>query len=716
MTQVNAYSIFDIEAWQLELQEQQGGEKSGSSEVITLPTLQRGFVWKPYQIEMLWDSILRGYPIGSLLISPSEGRKDLLDGQQRCTSIAIGFKDPFENSEAPQVLNLKIENVPAIWIDLQPMDKNIFGLKYGVRVLTRSHPWGYQLYNHRKPLSVYERGRALQYFRMKSEDPTLNFSEIKYCDRSPWDAKYPIPLSILLTANGDSKENWIKEVRSYIRLNLSDISTKDKERVDYEDVFVNQLLEDQYVAINNAKRLLVPEISVDKELFLEEEKNDNETDATIFLRLNSSGTQIGGQELIYSLLKAILPESKELVEQIGLKYIAPIRVVNLIARFVIMEISDFAYYHKELQLNDFRIQLKKENNFKEKLKEIILTENAKKLIDRAIEIITSHKEELPKTFYRDLISGNTDLLLVFLVYIKKGNQSDEDEAAIRRSFLHSYLFSKKRNFIAEQMFKQLKERQFKDWGLVFDQVVNDNTDDILPLINATTFKDFLINHVMPAFLSKRNGKFDDDELLGELFRKNEEIRQQFVFKITDDLEYTPEEKLTMEVSEANKSWQRLTKYLFWDKSFLMVSQRDYLNREFGAYMAFEGIEDMSRPWDWDHIYPVSWVYKKRYRSEIVKLLINTTGNFRALSFNDNRSENNNLSPFDRFSNKIDVQGNSFIKKDDLEHWLELSFSDSKLIETPGQINEKIDHFVKAVFLRVANIYEDCYSFLKSEER
>ena len=63
-----------------------------------------------------------------------------------------------------------------------------------------------------------------------------------------------------------------------------------------------------------------------------------------------------------------------------------------------------------------------------------------------------------------------------------------------------------------------------------------------------------------------------------------------------------------------------------------------------------------------------------------------------------------------------MQGNSFIKKDDLEHWLELSFSDSKLIETPGQINEKIDHFVKAVFLRVANIYEDCYSFLKSEER
>jgi uncharacterized protein with ParB-like and HNH nuclease domain len=27
---------------------------------IDLPTVQRGFVWRPYQIENFWDSLLRG--------------------------------------------------------------------------------------------------------------------------------------------------------------------------------------------------------------------------------------------------------------------------------------------------------------------------------------------------------------------------------------------------------------------------------------------------------------------------------------------------------------------------------------------------------------------------------------------------------------------------------------------------------------------------------
>jgi len=33
-----------------------------------LPAIQREFVWPPEKIEALFDSILRGYPIGTLLI------------------------------------------------------------------------------------------------------------------------------------------------------------------------------------------------------------------------------------------------------------------------------------------------------------------------------------------------------------------------------------------------------------------------------------------------------------------------------------------------------------------------------------------------------------------------------------------------------------------------------------------------------------------------
>ena len=58
---VDAYTIYDIAKWQVELEEKISEEQTGG---IQLPTLQRGFVWQPHQMEALWDSILRGYPIG----------------------------------------------------------------------------------------------------------------------------------------------------------------------------------------------------------------------------------------------------------------------------------------------------------------------------------------------------------------------------------------------------------------------------------------------------------------------------------------------------------------------------------------------------------------------------------------------------------------------------------------------------------------------------
>lgn len=89
-----------------------------------LPAIQREFVWRPYQIERLFDSLMRGYPIGSFLFwrinpetaknysfyqfitnyderkphnpvhgAPSTvpGLKAVLDGQQRLTALNVGL-------------------------------------------------------------------------------------------------------------------------------------------------------------------------------------------------------------------------------------------------------------------------------------------------------------------------------------------------------------------------------------------------------------------------------------------------------------------------------------------------------------------------------------------------------------------------------------------------------------------------------------------------
>lgn len=69
--------------------------KSGE---IAIPEIQRPFVWKPKQVRDLIDSLYNGYPTGYLIISQSpnlklkdgtlsEGKKIMIDGQQRVTAM-----------------------------------------------------------------------------------------------------------------------------------------------------------------------------------------------------------------------------------------------------------------------------------------------------------------------------------------------------------------------------------------------------------------------------------------------------------------------------------------------------------------------------------------------------------------------------------------------------------------------------------------------------
>ena len=69
---------------------------------LGIPILQRGYVWKPAQVRDLLDSMIKGYPIGSIIVwdSPSSEKTRqvdkgavgtissvIIDGQQRLTSL-----------------------------------------------------------------------------------------------------------------------------------------------------------------------------------------------------------------------------------------------------------------------------------------------------------------------------------------------------------------------------------------------------------------------------------------------------------------------------------------------------------------------------------------------------------------------------------------------------------------------------------------------------
>ena len=56
---------------------------------VCIPDIQRGLVWNAAQIEVFWDSLLRGIPIGIFTVVENAGEKMLLDGQQRWHAIQL---------------------------------------------------------------------------------------------------------------------------------------------------------------------------------------------------------------------------------------------------------------------------------------------------------------------------------------------------------------------------------------------------------------------------------------------------------------------------------------------------------------------------------------------------------------------------------------------------------------------------------------------------
>lgn len=138
---------------------------------LVLPAIQREFVWKPAQVTALFDSLMRGYPIGSFLswqadtntarqfrfygfmkdysefnqrhnpvidVSTDHAVTAVLDGQQRLTSLNIGLRGSyawkkkygwaqFIDNYPPRVLHLNLAS---------KAEENSAGLEYDFRFLT----------------------------------------------------------------------------------------------------------------------------------------------------------------------------------------------------------------------------------------------------------------------------------------------------------------------------------------------------------------------------------------------------------------------------------------------------------------------------------------------------------------------------------------------------------------------------------------------------
>lgn len=227
---------------------------------LWLPNIQRSFVWNKEQIEKLFDSIMREYPISTLLIwktrSPIKLRKFIND-----------YKD------STNLLDFQIngsDKAKFIVLDGQQRLQSLLIALHGS-------------YN----------SEELFFNVLSNQDPTSDIEDIKFEFRFLSDKKV------------DKKKGWIK-VKDLIFSNKSyyEIS-EDIINIIGEEILSNKSKE----TIRKNMSIIIKEFKDRKNIVYQELDSIDDPNAydlsdvvEIFIRANSGGTPLGKSELMFSLL------------------------------------------------------------------------------------------------------------------------------------------------------------------------------------------------------------------------------------------------------------------------------------------------------------------------------------------------------------------------------------------------------------------------------
>ena len=254
------------------------------SDEIKIPNVQRGFVWNPARCATLWDSILRGFPIGAICLQLNGEDMDLLDGQQRLTVIKLAF------SEFPPKVENKKQSI--LWIDLG--ESNCSEKKFAFKVTTASQPWGYKDANketENPKLSIQERREAVKgYWEDDTKAKPYPF------ELFPFYAKIPVPFTLLREwLETEKAEKTFAKFKDFCKNNeelknnnwLRFVGDKQPENSYWENVKTAiEALNNYDIVVTNANNVAQEDI------------------ALFFSRVGRGGVIPTEEEIAYSILKS----------------------------------------------------------------------------------------------------------------------------------------------------------------------------------------------------------------------------------------------------------------------------------------------------------------------------------------------------------------------------------------------------------------------------
>lgn len=102
---------------------------------ISIPACQRLYVWKDSDVNLLIDSINHNFPIGIIMIGECDGKKYLLDGLQRLTSIVKSLSDKSITKEQKnQIMEYRVIVETIRGMDMNDMNAFIQRCNMGVKM------------------------------------------------------------------------------------------------------------------------------------------------------------------------------------------------------------------------------------------------------------------------------------------------------------------------------------------------------------------------------------------------------------------------------------------------------------------------------------------------------------------------------------------------------------------------------------------------------
>lgn len=285
---------------------------------VDVPPVQRGLVWDVAQIEIFWDSLMRGFPFGALVLVPDKRANQpehylLFDGQQRCDAIYWGLQPDFGIQGAAEQI---------LWLDLLPGDRlEKTNRHFLLRLTTRAHPWGFWRDDSASALSLSNRREFFEQFealKLQSdeeackaqnsdgEQPTSNSAGWRPAPSQcvPFDAGLPVPLPVIFQNFKNGQIDWGRVAED----KLVQLAQRWKGKTIAEDFLGTQSCERIEEALRKACSTQVVAIAPPADIGDTEE---------LFTRLNRNGSPLSEEELAYSLIKVGWPDIKSTMDAVS---------------------------------------------------------------------------------------------------------------------------------------------------------------------------------------------------------------------------------------------------------------------------------------------------------------------------------------------------------------------------------------------------------------